>query len=57
MVIGRANTWRSEAEVVSSSIPDASPVNSSNTRPTVAIDAEVPQSAGIEIDGPATDEA
>ena len=31
-------------------------VSSSNTRPTVAIDAEAPQSAGIEIDEPATDE-
>ncbi len=31
-------------------------MNSSNTRPIVAIDTEVPHSAGIESDMPATDE-
>ncbi len=44
-------------EVVSSSIPGASTVSCSDMRPTVAMDAEVPHSAGIESDVPATDEA
>ena len=56
MVTGRVNTWGTEVEEESFSIPGASPVNSSNTRPTVAMDAEAPQSAGIESDVPATDE-
>ena len=45
-----------KVEVVSSSIPGTSPVNSRDTGPTVAIVAEAPQSAGIESDVPATDE-
>ena len=57
IVTGRGNTWSIEVEAVSYSIPGTSPINSSNTRPTVAMDAEVPHSAGIESDVPATDEA
>lgn len=45
-----------EVEVVSFSIPGASTVSCSDMRPTVAIDAEGPQSAISKIDAPATDE-
>ena len=55
-VIGRVNTWRMEVEVVSFCIPGASTVSCSDMRPTVAIDAEGPQSAISKIDAPATDE-
>ncbi len=45
-----------EVEVVSFCIPGASTVSCSDMRPTVAIDAEGPQSAISKIDAPATDE-
>ena len=56
MVIGRANNRGIEVEVVSFSIPDASPVNSRDTRPTEAMDAEAPQRTVVQGDVPATDE-